>query len=64
MSPCKHIRTGIVTNQPGEYDPNRPHASVTCCNRGVCRDKAKRWVAGQTNETAYFIPDYDRSLQL
>ena len=25
----KHARTGIVTNQPGGFDPNRAHAAAT-----------------------------------
>lgn len=64
MTPCRHKRTGIVTNQPGTYDRNRAHAAVIVCDRDECITKAKKWAAGETNETAYYVPDADRSLRL
>lgn len=57
MSPCRHARKGIVTNQPGDYDPARPHASIQVCDRPECIRRAVSWVAGQTNETATYISD-------
>lgn len=53
----KHARAGIVTNQPGAYDRDRPHASTIVCEREECQAKAIRWVAGTTNETAVYVPD-------
>lgn len=53
----KHKRTGIVTNQPDGYDRDRPHAATVVCARPECQEKAIRWVAGQTNETAVYVPD-------
>jgi len=53
----KHRRTGVVTNQPGGWDRDRPHASTIVCEREECQRSAKRWVAGETNETAVYVPD-------
>lgn len=58
---CSHKRKGIVTNQPGEYDRARPHASVSVCDRDVCIAKAIRYVAAQTNETAHMCYDAARA---
>jgi hypothetical protein len=57
---CRHKRSGIVTNQPNGYDPTLPHASTTTCDRDGCIQKAIRWVAGETNMTAYLKRDADR----
>lgn len=53
----KHKRAGIVTNQPGTYDRDRPHASTVVCDLEECRAKAIRYVAGVTNETAVYVAD-------
>lgn len=62
MRQCRHKREGIVTNQPEEYDARRAHASRQCCSRPSCVDAAISWVAGRTNETAYWIPDDTREV--
>lgn len=70
MAQCTHKRTGIVTNQPDSlapgvmYDRHRAHAACNCCDREPCIKAAKRWVAAETNEPAYYVPDADRSLRL
>jgi hypothetical protein len=61
---CNHARKGIVTNQPDGYDRNRAHAARNCCDRPACIEAAKSWAAGITNETAYYVPDSDRTARL
>jgi len=56
----RHARTGIMTNQPGGYDRDRPHAATTVCHRTECQDKARFWVQGVTGETATYVPDDDQ----
>lgn len=56
MAKCQHSPRGIVTNQPSEYDPTRPHASISTCERPTCIAASVKWVAGKTNETATFRP--------
>lgn len=46
-----------MTNQPEGYDEDRAHASRQCCSRPSCVNAAIAWVAGKTNETAYWVPD-------
>ena len=62
MAVCRHTRRGIVTNQLGPFDPNRPHAAASCCARIDCIRATGQWVSGKTGETAYWIPDRDRTL--
>jgi hypothetical protein len=57
----QHPRRGRVTNQPDGYDASRPHASTVVCDRAECIDKAKRWVAAETNQTAHHLPDSARA---
>lgn len=57
---CDHGRTGIVTNQPEGYDPNRPHAATNVCGRPRCRAVALAWVQRQTGEPGTYISDHDR----
>ena len=70
MRQCSHKRTGIVTNQPDSLgsaaypERGRAHAARNCCDRPECIKAAKSWAAGVTNETAYYVPDADRSLRL
>lgn len=69
---CTHARKGIVTNQPEwlsqtgsiGLDLTKPHAARACCDREDCIKAAKRWVAGEVNGTAYYVPDADRSVRL
>lgn len=63
MALCHHARRGIVTNQPGAYDPSRPHAAASVCDRPACIREAKRYVAAETNETAVHVPDVRRERQ-
>jgi hypothetical protein len=53
----KHARKGIMTNQPGGYDPDRAHAAASVCDRDECQKKARFWVQGVTGETAVYVPD-------
>lgn len=53
----RHKRTGLVTNQPGGYDRDRPHASTVVCEREECQRKARFWVQGTTGEAAVYVPD-------
>ena len=57
MRQCTHVRKGIVTNQPGEYDSTRALAARSVCARQPCIDAAISWVAGDTNETAVHVVD-------
>lgn len=56
MAKCRHKPKGMVTNQPNDYDPDRPHASIYTCDRPACLEASQQWVAAQTNETASFRP--------
>ncbi|MFT4471379.1 hypothetical protein ACMX2H_15865 [Arthrobacter sulfonylureivorans] len=61
--PCPHEhheRAGIVTNQPGGYDPGRAHAAVTTCGRPECRAASMAWVQKATGEPATYISDASR----
>jgi hypothetical protein len=66
---CRHVRLGIITNQPESLLPGatsdkaRPLCSVTTCERPECIKKYKRYVAGESNETAYYVPDADRTVR-
>lgn len=56
-----HARVGLVTNQdPDDYDPSEPHASVAVCNRKACLNKAVKYVAGSTNRQATYYDDAER----
>lgn len=60
---CKasHDRTGLVSNQDlGAYDKSRPLVSVATCDRPECLAKAKKYVAGNSNETAVYYDDAAR----
>lgn len=61
---CNHVRRGRVTNQTGPYDPSRAHASVAVCDRPECIREGQRYVAGETNETAHYVPDPPRDSTL
>ena len=58
---CKHARKGVVTNQPDEYDQERPHASTAVCDREECIEDAKAWVWAITREAATHLRDSDRT---
>ena len=53
----RHARTGIMTNQPGTYDRDRPHASTVVCERDACQQRARHWVQGTTGEPATYVRD-------
>jgi hypothetical protein len=57
--PCPHYwaRAGIVTNQPSEYDKDRPHASVAVCGDTTCRARALAWVWQNTREQGVYVSD-------
>lgn len=57
----RHARKGIMTNQPGTYDKDRPHASTVVCDRDECQERARFWVSGTTNEPAVYVPDPHRA---
>lgn len=54
---CTNPRAGIVTNQPGEYDPERKHYAVSVCGSDKCRAKALGRTIDFTGEKAHYIPD-------
>lgn len=61
--PCPHesgARAGIVTNQPGKYDPKRAHAAVAVCGDPTCRARGMAWVEHLTKEPAVYISDARR----
>ena len=60
-TPCPHeARAGIVTNQPGAYDPHNAHAAVAVCPDPSCRARAMGWVYRITGEQGIYISDSDR----
>jgi hypothetical protein len=61
--PCPHpasSRAGIVTNQPGAYDPNRGVASIAVCGDPSCRARAMGWVYRASGEHGTYVSDSDR----
>ncbi|MDF2046212.1 hypothetical protein P2P98_08580 [Microbacterium sp. Kw_RZR3] len=44
----------IVTNQPGEYDRSRSHASAWVCSDVACVIDAMAWVTRYTKEPAWW----------
>lgn len=60
---CPHgyeARSGIVTNQPDDYDPSRAHASVVICGGPSCRAQALAWVRRVTGDQGYYVSDRAR----
>jgi len=56
----RHGRRGLVSNQDRNRDDwghKPPFVSVICCGREECIDKAIRYVASATNQTAHYQPD-------
>ncbi|BDZ52399.1 hypothetical protein GCM10025867_46400 (plasmid) [Frondihabitans sucicola] len=59
---CKHRDSQRrVTNQPGDYNPNRPHRSTWVCARRACVLDAMAWVERGTAEKA-FVFDTNRQM--
>ena len=54
---CENPRTGIVTNQPVWYDPDRPHYAVSVCGSSRCRQIALGDTLLATGEPGHLIPD-------
>lgn len=58
MSTCRHVDNSvIVTNQTGDFDPNRPHASIRVCTRPTCIQNAMKWVYANTVEQPHWRPN-------
>ncbi len=60
---CRHARRGYVTNQPGTYDKDRPHALTSVCDRDACIQDAIEWVKAFTREAAVHVIDADPKSQ-
>jgi len=59
---CKHEPNNLrVTNQVGEYDSTRSHASTVVCDERPCILDAQAWVERCTGERAYVL---DRAGQI
>lgn len=57
---CRHVRKGIITNQPTEYDASRTHFSSCVCDRPECIRAVAGECAAFTLEKPYLIPDATR----
>lgn len=52
---CTHERSRvIVTNQPGDYDKTRSHASTWVCDDPACVMDAMAWVMRFTKERPWW----------
>lgn len=52
---CNHVNhIGYVSNQPDDYDRDKPLASRAVCARSECIASAERWVESETNMPAVF----------
>lgn len=54
---CENPRAGIVTNQPGTYDPERSHYAVSVCGSNGCRMIALGDTLLATGDPGHYIPD-------